>query len=384
MRVLVVNAGSSSLKYAVFATPERAALARGLVERLGTPGATLRRASEQVRIEAADHAAAVAAVAAAEGLSGVEAVGHRVVHGGERFTEPTLVDDRVLEALEANARLAPLHNPPNLSGLRATRELFPGRPNVAVFDTSFHATMPPRAFLYAIPRELYERDRVRRYGFHGTSHAFVSREAARMLGRTPEGLKIVTLHLGNGASACAVDGGRSVDTSMGFTPLEGLVMGTRSGDLDPAVALALASAAGADAALETLNRRSGLLGLGGHADVRDLRAAADAGDAWASTALEVYAHRARRYVGALAASMGGLDAVAFAGGVGENDPRTRAAILEGLGFLGLELDPAANLANRPGPITAPGSRAAALVVPTDEEWAIAEATAAVVGVRDAA
>lgn len=378
MRVLVVNCGSSSLKYALFDLPGRTALARGLVERLGTPGTTLRRAGSSEPIRAADHAAALAAVVAAEEHGTVEAVGHRVVHGGERFTAPTLVNEAVLEALEANAELAPLHNPPNLLGLRAARELFPGRPNVAVFDTGFHATMPPRAFLYAIPREYYERDRVRRYGFHGHSHEFVSREAARMLGSGLESLKIVTMHLGNGASACAVDAGRSVDTTMGFTPLEGLVMGTRSGDLDPAVALELARGRGVDAALEILNRRSGLLGLGGHADMRDLRAAADAGDAWALMALEVYAHRARKAVGALAASMSGLDAVAFAGGVGENDARMRAEILAGLEFLGLELDEHLNLAGLPGRITTSGSRTAALVVPTDEEWAIAAATAGLI------
>jgi acetate kinase len=274
----------------------------------------------------------------------------------------------VMDVLLENAHLAPLHNPPNIAGIKAAKSALPGREQVAVFDTGFHATLPPMAFLYAIPKEWYEKDRVRRYGFHGTSHQYVAHEAARILGKLLESLKIITLHLGNGASACAVLHGISVDTTMGFTPLDGLMMGTRSGDLDPAVALEIAGREGVDAALETLNKRSGMIGLTGSNDLRDVHASAASGDEWAKRALEMYAYRIRKTVGAYAAAMGGLDALVFTAGVGENDRAMRAMVLEDLGFLGLELDADANAHHGPV-ITKPG-RVVGLV-PTDEEWAIA-------------
>ncbi|HWG83913.1 MAG TPA: acetate kinase [Deinococcales bacterium] len=372
VEILVVNCGSSSLKYAVFETDSRAVLARGLLERVGSPDATIRRGGATSPIAAPDHAAGFAEVARLEDFSRVAAVGHRVVHGGETFTAPTLVTEEVMAKLVEMSPLAPLHNPANIVGIQAASAALPGKPQVAVFDTGFHATLPPRAFLYALPRDLYEERRVRRYGFHGTSHQYVAEEAARLLGRPLEGLKVVTLHLGNGASACAVDGGRSVDTTMGFTPLEGLVMGTRSGDVDPGLVLELARERGVEATLELLNRKSGMLGLCGASDLRDVWAAAEAGDEWSRRALEVFAYRARKTVGAYAAAMGGLDAVVFTAGVGENDAGMRALILEGLGFLGLDFDAEANAARGPV-ITRAGSRVTAMVVATDEEWAIASA-----------
>lgn len=370
MRVLVVNCGSSSLKYAVYQTDPKTVLAKGLLERIGTPDATLKRADlEPAPIQAPDHASGLTEIAKIENFSSVEAVGHRVVHGGEAFTTPTLVTGEVIRALEENAHLAPLHNPPNIAGIRAAQTALPGRAQIAVFDTGFHATLPPKAFLYAIPRAMYERDRIRRYGFHGTSHQYVAGEAARIIGRPLADLRMVTLHLGNGASACAVRHGVSIDTSMGFTPLEGLVMGTRSGDLDAAVALEIARREGVDAALETLNKQSGMIGLSGSNDLRDVHASAASGDQWASRALEVYAYRIRKTIGAYAAAMGGLDALVFTAGVGENDRAMRAMVLDGLEFLGLELEVDAN--QHHGPVITKPGRAVGLVVPTDEEWAIA-------------
>jgi acetate kinase len=380
MRVLVVNCGSSSLKYAVFETDSKTALSRGLLERIGAVDAVLKRPTlDSTPIYAPDHATGLTEIAKLEDFTLVQAVGHRVVHGGEAFTRPTLVTEAVMNALLENAHLAPLHNPPNIAGIKAAQLALPGRAQVAVFDTGFHATLPPRAFLYAIPKEWYEKDRVRRYGFHGTSHQYVASEAARILGKPLEELKIVTLHLGNGASACAVQHGVSIDTTMGFTPLEGLVMGTRSGDLDPAVALEIAKHEGIDTALETLNKRSGMIGLTGSNDLRDVHAKAASGDEWSQRALEVYAYRIRKTVGAYAAAMGGLDALVFTAGVGENDRAMRAMVLEDLGFLGLELDADAN--QKHGPVITKPGRAVGLVVPTDEEWAIALETKKVLEAR---
>jgi acetate kinase len=373
VEILVINCGSSSLKYAAFDTDTREVLTRGLLERVGSSNATIKRDGVVTSISAPDHATGFAEVARIEDFSRVAAVGHRVVHGGETFTHPTVLNDEVMTKLEEMSPLAPLHNPANILGIRAATAALPGRPQVGVFDTGFHATLPPRAYLYAIPRDLYERDRVRRYGFHGTSHEFVAHEAATALGRPIESLKIVTLHLGNGASACAVDGGISVDTSMGFTPLEGLVMGTRSGDVDPGLVLELARKNGVEATNEMLNRRSGMLGLAGASDLRDVWAASDGGDLWARRALEVFAYRAKKTVGAYAAAMGGLDAIVFTAGIGENDAPLRALILEGLDFLGVRFDSDANAGGGPR-LTEEGSPVAALVVRTDEEWAIAKAT----------
>jgi acetate kinase len=309
-------------------------------------------------------------------------VGHRVVQGGARFFEPTVITELVKINIDELSVLAPLHNPANLAGIVAAEKAFPDVPHVAVFDTAFHQTMPPAAYTYAIDREVAARHRIRRYGFHGTSHQFVSRAAADFLGRPVEDLRLVVLHLGNGASACAVSGGRSVETSMGMTPLEGLVMGTRSGDLDPAILLHLERRAGldADGLDDLLNKRSGILGLGGHGDMRDLVAAAESGDEAATLALEVYAHRVRSYVGAYAAQLGRVDAIVFTAGVGENAPIVREWSLAGLEGFGVEVDPDRNRERGSGArrISTDASRTAVLVVPTNEELEIARQTLAVV------
>ncbi len=375
---MVLNCGSSSLKYAIFETFTQEAILKGLVERIGSNEATLKRAQlEPIKIDAPDHTAAIAAVAALEDFGDVQAVGHRVVHGGEAFIKPVRITDAVMTALEANAHLAPLHNPPNIAGIRAAQLALPGLPNVAVFDTGFHATLPAKAFLYAIPKEFFERDKIRRYGFHGTSHQYVASKAATILEKPLESLKLVSLHLGNGASACAILHGSSVDTSMGFTPLEGLVMGTRSGDLDAGVVLELAKRSGVSATLELLNKNSGMQGLSGSSDLRDVHAKAETGDVWAGHALAVFAYRVQKIIGAYAAAMNGLDAVIFTAGVGENDFKMRARILTNMSFLGLELNADANAQNAII-ISGINSRAKALVIPTNEEWAIADATSTLI------
>ncbi len=352
--VLVVNAGSSSLKLKTY--PQGGAVT---VERLTHRGA---------------HGDALEAglLSLGDGTSyQPSVVGHRVVHGGTRFTAPTLVTDDVLAGIAELEALAPLHNPANLEALRAALALMPDAVHVAVFDTAFHATLPRRAYLYGLPLSFAQRG-LRRYGFHGTSHDYVSREAGRLLGRARDDLKIVTLHLGNGASGAAVDRGEVVDTSMGFTPLEGLLMGTRSGDVDPGLLLHLLREGVSEGELnELLNRGSGLAGMSGVGnDMRDVRAAAEAGSEAAMAALELYAYRVRKLIASYAAAMGGLDAVVFTAGVGENDHLIRAEAVSGLGFLGIELDDAANRAGGPV-ISTPGSRVSVLVVPTDEESVIA-------------
>ncbi|WP_400994378.1 acetate/propionate family kinase [Agromyces sp. GXQ0307] len=392
--VLVVNSGSSSLKYQLVDVTAGAALASGLVERIGAgegrathTDASGRAHREEVSV--ADHHAAFAWMLRAFAEHGPSldahppvAVGHRVVQGGARFFEPTVITELVKINIDELSVLAPLHNPANLAGIVAAERAFPSVPHVAVFDTAFHQTMPPDAYLYALDRDLAEKHRIRRYGFHGTSHRYVSRAAAAFLGRPTEELKLIVLHLGNGASACAVDGGRSVETSMGMTPLEGLAMGTRSGDLDPAVVLHLQRRAGlrVDEVDDLLNKRSGMLGLGGHGDMRDLTEAAASGDERARVALEVYAHRVRSYVGAYAAQLGRVDAIVFTAGVGENAADVRARSLAGLEGFGVEVDAARN-AVRSGEarrISTDGSRTAVLVVPTNEELEIARQTVEVV------
>ncbi len=312
----------------------------------------------------------------------VAAVGHRVVHGGARFAEPALVDDALIEEVRRLVPLAPLHNPANLEGLRVARKLFPDVPQVAVFDTAFHQTMPPVAYTYAVPLTWREEHRIRRYGFHGTSHAFVSREAARLLGKPVDETNLIVLHLGNGASAAAIRGGRSVDTSMGFTPLEGLVMGTRSGDLDPAVHAHLHRELGwsIDAVDSALNRESGLKGLTGHNDFREVLALRAQGDEAARLAFDVYAYRIRKYVGAYVAVLGTVDAVVFTAGVGQHSPELRAASLAGLELLGIEIDQARNAGPLHGPsvVSTDASRVQVLVVPTNEEWEIARQALAVI------
>ncbi|MET4157234.1 acetate kinase [Agromyces sp. PvR057] len=390
--VLVVNSGSSSLKYQLLDVETGHPLAGGLVERIGTGDGHVKHTAEtpgggepavwDAAVEAPDHDAAFAVMLEAFASHGPSleehapvAVGHRVVQGGARFFEPTVITDLVKINIDELSVLAPLHNPANLAGIRAAERAFPDVPHIAVFDTAFHQTMPPAAYTYAIDRALAEKHRVRRYGFHGTSHRFVSRAAAEFLGRPVEELRLIVLHLGNGASACAIAEGRSVDTSMGMTPLEGLVMGTRSGDIDPAVLLHLQRRAGldADATDRLLNSGSGLLGLSGHADMRDLEAARAAGDEASVIAFDVYAHRLRSYVGAYAAQLGWVDAIVFTAGVGENSATVRGAALAGLEGFGVEIDDERNRSSERGArrISTDASRTAVLVVPTNEELEIA-------------
>ena len=389
MKVLVLNAGSSSLKFELFDMPAERALASGLVERIGEQGSRLVWSAPGdevvVTMPIADHARALELVlfgltsspeAPLSSLDEVGAVGHRVVHGGEAFARTVRITPEVEAAIEDNVELAPLHNPPNLLGIRVARQALPAVPHVAVFDTAFHQTLPPCAFLYALPYEQYTQGKVRRYGFHGTSHRYVAERAAALLGRPLDQLRLITCHLGNGASLAAIDGGRSVDTSMGLTPLEVLVMGTRCGDLDPALPLFLQRQRGmsAEQVDRLLNKQSGMLGLSGVSnDLRSIERAAGDGDERAKLALDVYCYRIRKYVGAYTAVLGEVDALVFTAGVGENSDTVRAGVLEGMGPMGYALDPAKNdgLRGREADISAEGSRARILVVPTDEELAIA-------------
>jgi len=407
--VLVVNSGSSSFKYQLLDMDAETVLASGLVERIGEPtgGAshtvtaaalgggggdgpvpTMLDATFRRELPIPDHTAGfrVMLEAFAEHGPSLEdrapvAVGHRVVHGGARFFEPTLITSLVEINIDELSVLAPLHNPANLAGIVAAKHAFPDVPHVAVFDTAFHQTLAPAAFTYAIDAELAAHHRIRRYGFHGTSHKFVSEEAAAFLGRPLPELKQIVFHLGNGASVTAIDGGRSVDTSMGLTPLEGLVMGTRSGDVDPAVLLQLARRAGLgiDELDDLLNKRSGLRGLAGVADMRDILERAERGDAAAALAFDVYVHRLRAYAGAYLAQLGGVDVISFTAGVGENAAPVRAAAVATLGFAGVELDDERNAARGRGirVISSDASAVAVLVVPTNEELEIARQTLAV-------
>ena len=397
-RVLVLNCGSSSVKYRLLELDGDGGargLAGGLVERIGEGGGRLTHqvtagepAEYREDLAVPDHAAALDAVLAAfadHGPAlddGLVAVGHRVVHGGERFSAPTLVDEDMLHAVDELSGLAPLHNPACLTGVRAARKLLPQVPHVAVFDTAFHRDLPPRARTYAVPRDWREQFGVRRYGFHGTSHAYVSRRAAALLDRPLADVATIVLHLGNGASACAVDGGRSIDTSMGMTPLPGLVMGTRSGDVDPALGEYLSRVAGLTPADvdRRLNKESGLLALAGASDLREVTARAQGGDADAELALDVYCYRIRCYVGAYLAALGRLDAIAFTAGVGENSPLVRARSLAGLERLGIVVDGDRNTAPGRGErvISPDGAPVTVLVVPTDEEQEIARQAADVV------
>jgi acetate kinase len=375
----VLNSGSSSLKYRLVdpADPGGERGRRGLVERIGEPGGV------------SDHGAAMRTAAADLDLSSapLRAVGHRVVHGGTRFRAPVVIDDAVTAAIKELVPLAPLHNPANLTGIEVARAMRPDVPHVAVFDTAFHATLPAAAATYALDTKLAAEHDIRRYGFHGTSHRYVAGRTAALLGRPADAVNVIVLHLGNGASATAVRGGRSVETSMGFTPLSGLVMGTRAGDLDPGILVHLSRAGlDADRIDRLLQHGSGLAGLCGDNDMRGVLAARASGDPAAALAFEVYAHRLRKYVGAYHAVLGRLDAIAFTAGVGEHSPDVRAAALDGLGMWGIEVDPARNGERVAGPrvISPDGARVAVCVVPTDEELAIAEETAALLdgGPRD--
>jgi len=387
--VLVINSGSSSLKYSLFEMGIEAEIASGLIERIGhgLGIATHLVGDEKSSLERAivDHDEAFAVMLQQFDEHGPSlashppvAVGHRVVHGGARFFAPTLVTDDVERQIGELAVLAPLHNPANLAGVRAARAMFPNIAHVTVFDTAFHQTLPAAAYTYAIDAELAREHRVRRYGFHGTSHQYVSTAAAQFLGRDLTALKQIVFHLGNGASVTAVNGGRSVETSMGLTPLEGLVMGTRSGDIDAAALLHLARTAGysIDDLDTLLNKRSGLLGLAGRADMRDILSGVGAGDEAATLAFDVYVHRLRAYAGAYIAQLGGVDVISFTAGVGENAAQVRAAALATLGFAGIEIDPARNETREPGirRISSDASAVDVLVVPTDEELEIARQT----------
>jgi len=370
-------------------------LAKGLCERIGIDGKLVHESPKGKHVADVDmpcHAAAMSWVidslldanhGVIKSIDEINAIGHRVVHGGETFTASALITEEIEKAIEAVSELAPLHNPPNLTGIRACRQHMPNVPQVAVFDTAFHQTMPAKAYLYALPYTLYDKYKIRKYGFHGTSHKYVSGQAAELLGRPIESLKIVTCHLGNGASVCAVDGGKSVDTSMGLTPLEGLAMGTRSGDLDPAVIAFVMEKEGltAQQVTDMLNKQSGMLGLSGvSSDFRDLDAAARAGNQRAIDALDVFAYRVAGYVGRYAAAMNGLDAVVFTAGIGENDTAIREKICAYLTWLGVEIDPELNgKRGQALDVSTPGAKVRTLVIPTNEELVIARDTKLILG-----
>ncbi|NNN36614.1 acetate kinase [Streptomyces sp. S3(2020)] len=395
-RVLVLNSGSSSVKYQLLDMSDSSRLAVGLVERIGEETSRLRHtplttgATREWTGPIPDHEAALKAVAeelARDGLGldspELAAIGHRVVHGGQTFTEPTVVDDAVLAEIERLIPVAPLHNPANLTGIRTAQALRPDLPQVAVFDTAFHTTMPESAARYAIDVATADEHRIRRYGFHGTSHAYVARATAKLLGRAPEEVNVIVLHLGNGASASAVENGRCVDTSMGLTPLEGLVMGTRSGDMDPAVIFHLMRVGkmSTDEIDTLLNKKSGLIGLCGDNDMREIRRRVDEGDEQARLAFDIYIHRLKKYIGAYYAVLGHVDAVAFTAGVGENASPVREAAVAGLEGLGLTVDSELNAvrSDEPRLISPEHARVAVAVVPTDEELEIATQTYALVG-----
>ncbi|WP_425829437.1 acetate kinase [Streptomyces fractus] len=399
-RILVLNSGSSSVKYQLLDMADRSRLAVGLVERIGedtsrlkhTPIATGGAAREQ-NGPIADHEEALKAVAAeltedGLGLDSPElaAIGHRVVHGGLFFSQPTVIDDAVLAEIERLIPVAPLHNPANLTGIRTAMGLRPDLPQVAVFDTAFHTTMPESASRYAIDVKTADEHRIRRYGFHGTSHAYVSRKTAELLGKEPEDVNVIVLHLGNGASASAVRGGTCVDTSMGLTPLEGLVMGTRSGDVDPAVIFHLMRVGNmsADEIDVLLNKKSGLIGLCGDNDMREIRRRIDEGDEEARLAFDIYIHRLKKYIGSYYAVLGRVDAIAFTAGVGENAAPVREAAVAGLEELGLAVDGELNSvrSDEPRLISPEYARVAVAVVPTDEELEIAQQTYALVQSTD--
>jgi acetate kinase len=375
MKILVINTGSSSIKYQLFDLARDAVLASGVLERIGEEAGVRdhRAGMEQIVRSLTDPGQGVIRAAAE-----IAAVGHRVVHGGEAFRRPVLIDEQVLAAIRQNVPLAPLHNPANLVGIEVARSLFPGVPQVAVFDTAFHQTLPPRAFRYGLPRELYERHRIRRYGFHGSSHQYVAKEAARRLGRPLAELNLITIHLGNGASITAIAKGQSVDTSMGMTPLEGLLMGTRSGDLDPSILFHLAEffSMTVGEIHNLLNQQSGLKGICGENDMREILKRRAAGDKLAALAVEIYTYRIKKYIGAYYAVLGEVDALVFTAGVGENAPEIREQACAGLQRLGIALDPEKNADPSGGlrEIQSTESSVKVLVIPTNEELEIARQT----------
>ena len=395
MKILVLNCGSSSLKYQLIDSETEGVLAKGLCERIGIDGMLTYQPEggekEKSEIAMPTHTEAINAVLAAltneksgviKSLSEVGAVGHRVVHGGEKFTSSCLINDESMKAIEECNDLAPLHNPANLIGIRACQELMPGVPMVAVFDTAFHQTMPDVAYTYGIPYEYYEKYKVRRYGFHGTSHSYVSKRTAEIVGKPYDQMKIIVCHLGNGSSIAAVDGGKSVDTSMGFTPLAGLPMGTRCGDIDAGILEYLMNKHGynIDEMLSILNKKSGVLGISGvSSDFRDLEAAAPQGNQRAQLALDSFDYNVKKLIGAYAAAMGGVAAIIFTAGVGENGPDTRANVVSGLEYMGVKLDAEKNnTRGKEVDVATDDSKVRVLVIPTNEELMIAMDTAAIV------
>ena len=393
MNVLVINCGSSSLKYQLISSDSEDVLAKGLCERIGIDGSAITHqpsGKDKVTtlVPMKDHTDAVRyviekltdkEVGVIKSLDEIDAVGHRIVHGGEKFASSVMIDDEVVKAIEECNDLAPLHNPANLIGINSCKKIMPHVPMVAVFDTAFHQTMPKKAYLYGLPYEYYEKYKVRRYGFHGTSHDFVSKRAAQILGKDRKDLKIIVCHLGNGASISAVMNGKSIDTSMGFTPLEGLIMGTRSGDIDPAIVSYIANKENitADDVISICNKKSGVLGLsdGISSDFRDLSAAAHSGNEKAQVTLDTYAYRVAKYIGAYAVAMKGVDVIAFTAGVGENNCEMRAMIAEYLTFLGTSIDSKKNeLRGEEVILSKPGDKVITMVVPTNEELAIARET----------
>lgn len=394
MKILVINCGSSSLKYQLIDMKNEEVMAKGLVERIGIEGSILTHRPEgmdKVVIEQPmkDHKDAIKLVLDAlvdkkhgviSDMSEISAVGHRVVHGGEKYSESVLIDDEVLKAIDECTKLAPLHNPPNIIGINACKALMPNTPMVAVFDTAFHQTIPDYAYMYALPYELYKKHGIRKYGFHGTSHRYVSKIALNLLGKKDS--KIITCHLGNGASVAAIKDGKSVDTSMGFTPLDGLVMGTRCGSLDPAVVTFLIKDAGytADEVDKIMNKKSGVYGISGvSSDFRDIEKAADEGNKNAKLALEMFAYRVKSTIGSYAAAMGGVDAIVFTAGLGENSAEMRERICNGLEFLGVEIDKKKNaVRGKVAEISKDNSKTKVYVIPTNEELMIARDTKAIV------
>ncbi|NLN64068.1 MAG: acetate kinase [Clostridiaceae bacterium] len=392
MKVLVINTGSSSLKYQLFDMKAGKVLAKGLCDRIGLGHSFVKQSNDngnnfQKEMDLKDHHDAIKEViqmltdeeyGVIQNMSEITSVGHRVVHGGEKFYESALINDEVLNTIKESIDLAPLHNGPNLIGIQACKKLLPDVPMVAVFDTAFHQTMPKRSYIYALPYSLYEEKGIRRYGFHGTSHKYVSERAAILLNKPYDTLKIVTCHLGNGSSICAVRNGIAIDTSMGYTPLDGVPMGTRCGSIDPAIVTGLIEHDNYDAAMlnDLLNKQSGVFGISGiSSDFRDLDEASKKGNERAELALEVFSYSVKKYIGSYAAAMGGIDALVFTAGIGENNSAIRKSILDGLEFLGIEVDEEKNnLRGKELDISKPGARVRTLVIPTNEELAIAKET----------
>ncbi|WP_042473279.1 acetate kinase [Bacillus ndiopicus] len=386
-KIIAINAGSSSLKFQLFDMPQETVLTKGIVERIGltdslftitTPDGT----TDTEVMDIPDHTVAVQMLLAklvanciVQSLEEIDGIGHRVVHGGEKFNDSIIIDDMVLAEIEELSELAPLHNPANIIGIRTFRKVLPNVPAIAVFDTAFHQTMPKKSFLYSLPYEFYNKYGIRKYGFHGTSHKYVSERAAELLGRPIENLRLISCHLGNGASIAAIEGGKSIDTSMGFTPLAGVAMGTRSGNIDPALIPFIMDKTGqsVDEVLDILNKQSGMLGVSGlSSDLRDLSIAAEEGDERAIIALEIFANRIHKYIGSYAARMSGVDAIIFTAGIGENDITSRARILHGLEFMGVYWDPALNnVRGKEQFISYPHSPVKVIVIPTNEEVMIA-------------